>query len=678
MLQHRIFEGQEISQRHELEDYAFYQRWSLETLLFHTERLNSEGAFGAAACIYKNWIACNPNHPLLHVAYYNYSFSLAKSGDLFGAIAVARECQRLKPDFTSLYMNLGRLLEEVGQHGHAIVEWRNLINLLPQIQGSLVREKIAALEQSARVLEMHNIDNPAEETMRFSLDISIHQPSIVQHYIALRQRQCKWPSVQGWEGVSRERLISDISPLSLATISNDPLFQLARAALYYRQLVGPRLGSPIIEAPTPIVNRKSGPLRIGYVSSDFREHAVGFAMTDVLEAHNKNNVEVFAYYCGIENNDGIKQRCRSAVNHWIDINAFDDVAAAKQIRVDEIDILVDLNGFTKGARTKIFALRPAPIIVNWFGFPGTMGSPDHHYIIADPHIIPQENELYYSEKIVRLSCYQPNDRKRVVASTTNRAQEGLPEGAFVYCCLNGPQKFTPSVFAVWMRILNATPNSVLWLFGGEEDTNDRLRAMARELGVAPERLIIAEKKPNPIHVARYALADLFLDTFPYGSHTTASDALWMGLPVLTLAGRTFASRVCVSLLHAAGLGDLACSSIEQYAVMAVALANNRDVLAVLKQRLVKERDACRLFDTPKLVSELEAAYQTMHEDYAYGRLPRPKLINMDIYHEIGIALSGSECDENAYLAIYTDQLSQRDNISPLPSDGRFWSIDPAR
>jgi predicted O-linked N-acetylglucosamine transferase (SPINDLY family) len=228
------------------------------------------------------------------------------------------------------------------------------------------------------------------------------------------------------------------------------------------------------------------------------------------------------------------------------------------------------------------------------------------------------------------------------------------------------------MFAAWMAILSATPESVLWLFGGAGDTNERLRAFAREAGVAPGRLIFAEKRANPEHVARYALADLFLDTFPYGSHTTAADALWMGLPVLTFPGRTFASRVCSSLVHAAGIGELVCESREQYVAMAVALGQNRAALALVKQRLEGGRNTCRLFDTPRLVAELEDAFRCMHEDFNRGQLPTPNLANIGFYHEIGVALSAGELGNSDYLRVYAHELARRDTVSPLSPDGRVW------
>ena len=256
MLQQAHFDGQALISPAELESYGFYRSWSAGDLLTHAERLNAEGASNVAATLYKNWIACNPQHPFLHAAHFNYSFSLAKAGDRLGAVAAARECQRLKPDFMPIYVNLGRLLEDEGQLGEAIEQWRAMVEHLPQIRGETIRNKLTALEQMARVLEAHNIDGPAEEAMKLSLDISIHQPPVIQHYIALRQRQCKWPAVQGWDGVKTEALMAGVSPLSIANLSNDPLFQLARAATYYAELIGPRPSPIEIPPPLPAAERK--------------------------------------------------------------------------------------------------------------------------------------------------------------------------------------------------------------------------------------------------------------------------------------------------------------------------------------------------------------------------------------------------------------------------------------
>jgi predicted O-linked N-acetylglucosamine transferase (SPINDLY family) len=504
----------------------------------------------------------------------------------------------------------------------------------------------------------------------------VAQPAVIQHWIAMRQRQCKWPVVVGWDHVRTEALMAGISPLSLANLSDDPLFQLSRACAYNRELIGPlhRLGAGSIGAPTP--RQKSGRLRIGYVSSDFREHAVGFAMTDVLEQHDKSAFEIHAYYCGIGRVDPTRTRIRDSVDSWFEINGLTDEQAAARIRDDEIDILVDLNGYTKDARTRVFAHRPAPIAVNWFGFPGTMGSPYHHYIIADEHVIPPGSDCYYSEKVLRLPCYQANDRKRQVSLVRpTRADEGLPEDAIVYCCLNGMQKVTAAVFTSWMSILTQVPEAVLWLLGGTEETNARLGIIARQSGISPERLIFAARKPNPEHLARYVLADLFLDTIPYGAHTTAADSIWMGVPVLTAPGKSFASRVCTSVVIAAGIGEMVCEDMDQYVARAVELGRRPDLLSAIKQKLVSGRQTCLLFDTPRLVNGLEDLYRLMWEEFQTGRRPVPDLSNLDLYNELGIELSVSDtqfASDKQYRALYEEKIAGRNAISPIGADSRLW------
>ena len=399
-------------------------------------------------------------------------------------------------------------------------------------------------------------------------------------------------------------------------------------------------------------------------------------MTDVMELHDRTKVEVFAYYCGIATTDVTQQRTIRAVEHWKDLTGLDDAAAAQAIRGDGIDILVDLNGYTKDARTKVFAMRPAPVAVNWFGFPGSMGSPYHHYLIADAHVIPPDHELYYSEAVLRLPCYQPNDRKRQVAPITPlRSEAGLPDEAFVFCCLNGMQKLTSTCFQDWMAILHGVPASVLWLLSGTPETNERLRAAAEQQGIAGSRLVFADKRRNPDHLARMALADLFLDTFPYGAHTTASDALWMGLPVLTLEGRSFASRVCGSLVTAAGAPEMICHTREDYVARAIDLASTPHHLTSIRGRIRANRDTCILFDMPNLVRSLEALYQQMHEARLAGTLPRPDLFNLDLYHEIASAEdfeSVGSLDTPIYLARYRQKLAELDTVFPIRPDSRLW------
>jgi predicted O-linked N-acetylglucosamine transferase (SPINDLY family) len=642
-----------------------------------TATLKALGQFKLIGDLYKTWIAFNSDNELIYVVYFNYGTALNEAGDRPGAINAFREGIRIKPDFYPPYINLGRALEDAGLSGEAIAQWLALVNDTPMISGTAVMHKVVALNQIGRVLESNFNDDAAEDALKQSLEINIEQDEIIQHWLALRQRGCKWPVIAPWEGVKRERLIAAISPLSLANLTDDPIFLLARAYRYNRQSIGVSpLPGPVISAKE-VARRRHERLRIGYLSSDLREHAVGFGMTDVVEIHDRIQFEIYAYYCGIARVDATQTRTKAAVDHWIDINGLSDEQAAQKIAEDEIDILIDLNGYTKSARTRIVSMRPAPIIVNWFGYPGSMGSPYHHYIVADPQIIPPEHEHYYSEKVVRLPCYQPNDRRRIVSDRApTRQKAGLPDDAFVYCCLNGMQKLTEITFKRWVAILNGVSGSVLWLLAGTKSTNERVQRLAAEHGIDPTRIVFAEKMANPDHLARYPLADLFLDNFPYGAHTTAADSLWMGVPVLTMPGRSFATRVCASVVQAAGLDELVCKSPEDYIARAVELGSNRTKMAAIKKKLIEGRDSCLLFDTPKLVVHLEDLYRQMWAEYAAGALPSPDLSNLDIYHDVALTFDIEKTEllsDAAYLALYREKLEHWHNTYPITPDKRLWS-----
>jgi predicted O-linked N-acetylglucosamine transferase (SPINDLY family) len=652
---------------------ATLRQMSIVDLFNATAQLQGGGQRPLANELYKTWIAHNSENPLIHAVYFNYGVGLSDVRDLAGAINAFREAIRLKPDFLPPYINLGRALEDSGQGGRGVQQWLAMCQRLPDINGETVGHKLTAFHQAARVLEAGNLDAPAEDALRQSLDIDCNQPEAVQHYVSLRQRQCKWPVIAPWERVSRKALLKSISSLSLANLADDPMFQLARAYQYARYHIG--TPKPMQHLPAPKAEKRK--IRIGYVSSDLREHAVGFAMTDVIEQHDRENFEIYAYYCGINRTDATQQRTMKAVDHWFDINGIDDDTAAAKIKADGIDILIDLNGYTKDARTKVFARRPAPINVNWFGFPGTMGTPYHHYIIADETIIPKGDEKYFSEKVMRLPCYQPNDRKRTVSQRKpTRAEAGLPENAFVYCSLNGSQKITPRTFERWMAVLARVPNSVLWLLSAGNGVDDLLKKAAQETGVDPARLVFAGKMPNPDHLARYQLADLFLDNLPYGAHTTGADSLWMNVPILTLPGRSFAARVCASLVRAAGVPELECSSAQEYIDRAVEYAMNSEKLKAVKAKIAANRDTCTLFDTPKLARNLEELYRDMWAEYQRGELPKPDLRNLDIYHDIAVELEVENMDalsDEQYEALYYEKLAERHASYPIDRDVRMWS-----
>ncbi len=653
----------------------------LGDLIQAAEGLKALGLPQQAADLYNMWIAYNDEDKFVHFACFNYAVALRELGDLPGSINALRACLHIDPSFGAAHVNLGRAFEDAGLIPDAVQKWRNYLEATAAITPERAQHRLMALQHLGRVYENSELLQESEAILRQAIELRPERTEAGQHWLALRQRQCKWPVLTPSDQVSQAQLIEAMSPMALAVFADDPMFQLAKAYRYGKSLVGKREEAPFQCEPRPKSGGR-GRLRIGYLSSDLRAHAVGFALSEVLELHDKSRVETFGYYCGEPKSDcPVQIRIRAALDGWRDISAISDRAAAEAILRDEIDILVDVNGYTKHARTKIFSWRPAPVIVNWCGYPGTMGTPYHQYCITDARIAPPGSERYFSERVLRIPCNQPIDRKRAIDPSPTRAQAGLPEGAFVYACFNGMQKLTRAVFARWMRILAETPGSVLWLLTGTPDTNKRLQDAAAAASVAPERLLFAPKAGNSAHLARIALADLFLDTAPYGAHSTAADSLTVGLPILTVPGRSFASRFCASVVAAAGLDDLICANAEDYVQRAIAFGRNPQSLAAYRQRLTPQaREGSVLRDIPALVLGLEACFEQMQLEREQGLTPTPDLTNLDLYYEIGAALdleAVDQLDDAAYERVYRDRLELLNKHHPIPRDNRFWRAQDA-
>lgn len=661
---------------------ATEKRLPVIELLSLVHQLEVAGQTALVRALYLAWLENNKEDPLLYAMYFNFGVVLSNVNDLAGAQKALEESIRLNPDFIPPYINLGHQLERAGRTGDGVQQWYAVVNKLGAVNGENIGFRTEALKQIGRVLERAYIDSNAEEALRLSLDINQNQSDVVQHYISLRMRNLKWPVIEPWGKMTKKALLEGISSLSLAAYTDDPLLQLANAYLFAKRTIG----RPKVSFADNHEARKAEPmprkLRIGYLSSDLREHAIGFLMSEIFELHDRSKVEPIAYYCGHEVDDRVYKRFRASAENWVNITPMSDTQAAERIVADKVDILVDINGYTMMARTAVLSMRPAPIIVNWLGFPGTLGTPYHHYIIGDDFITPPGTEHYYSEKVVRLPCYQPNDRKREVAQhVPTRAEAALPDNAVVFCCFNGIHKITKFVWMRWMEILKRVPNSVLWLLDSSEPINARLKALAGEHGVVPERIVFAVKLRNQEHLSRYPLADIFLDTSPYGAHTTCSDALWMGVPVLTLPGRGFAARVCGSLVTSAGVPELICKTPDDYVARAVELANDPAQRAALRRKLLANRDSSVLFNTPLLVSSLEGLYAGMWHDFTQGKLPRPDFSNLEAYSDAGIDIDDNNVELLAvpnYEELYRQRLADMDSFSYLPPDKRLWRGTGAR
>lgn len=410
---------------------------------------------------------------------------------------------------------------------------------------------------------------------------------------------------------------SAIRPFECQAVAGTPADLQACAHTFARDLFP--FAQPYAPGPAPARDK----LRIGYVSGEFHQQATALLTAGLYEAHNRDRFEIVAFDNGIDDGSPMRARLKAAFDTFIPIADLDDREAVERVRAEGIDILVDLNGWFGRHRTILFTERCAPIQVNYLGFPGTMGLACMDYLIADKIVIPPGEDVFYDEKIAWLpGSYQINDDKRAIAPATNRAAHGLPDDAFVFCNFNQSYKIHPDSFAAWMTILAAVPGSVLWLLAGPDGFADNLRRAAQEAGIDPARLIFAPLAPHDEHLARLALADLFVDTFSYNGHTTASDALWAGTPVVTCLGATFPARVAASLLTAVGLPELVAPNLADYTQLAITLAADSPRLGALRRRLADGRATCALFDTKATTRHIEAAYRAMWDAHVAGLSPK--------------------------------------------------------
>ena len=409
------------------------------------------------------------------------------------------------------------------------------------------------------------------------------------------------------------------SPFAHLSLSTDRADQLHVARISSRWLA-----ANVQPLPAHVGDWRPGSrrLKVGYVSSDFHAHATSILMAEMLEQHDRNRFEVTLYSHGPDDGSTMRERIESACEHFIDARSETDMELAKRIRADGIDLLIDLKGHTREGKMQIFAYRAAPLQASFLGFPGSTGADYMDYVIGDPVVTPLSHAGEYSEKIAQMPiCYQPNDRQRPLPTAPTRASEGLPEDALVLCGFNQPYKISPEVFDSWCRLLHALPGAVLWLMEWSSQALPNLRRQAELRGIDPARLVGAPHRSNAKHLARQRLADLFIDTWPYNAHTTASDALWAGVPVVTFVGETFASRVCASLLNAVGMPELVCADQQAYEAKVIELATDAPARIALRERLGSARTTSPLFDSLRFTRDIEALFLRMAQRHSQGLAP---------------------------------------------------------
>jgi protein O-GlcNAc transferase len=604
--------------------------------------LKDRGLLDQAQAAFEAAIRLQPDYA---EAFYNRATVLQQQAKLEEALAAYGQAIELRQDYADAINNAGIVLVELGRAIDAIDLYRRHLERMPAhadacnnmgtalLAEARAGEALMAFEQALA----HKSDFPeasynlasarrelgdlagAIAAYRNALRLRPDYADAFSQLLYHRAQACEWDDFEA----DQERLVGmvrrgvRVPPFYLFSTPASASDQLLCA----KQWIGPIRPPPeaVFDHKPFAENRR---IRLGYLSGDFHQHATARLMAELFERHDRDRFEVSAYSYGPDDNSPMRARLVSAFDRFVDIRAMSHREAARSIHADKIDILIDLKGYTHHARPAISAYRPAPVQVSYLGYPATMGADFIDYILVDPFVVPASQQPFFSERLVHLpGSYQVNDRRREMAAPPSRQDCGLPAEGLVFCSFNNSYKITPVFFDVWMRLLRSVPGSVLWLLEPNDLVKANLRSEAGKRGVDPGRLIFAPLVASAEHLGRHRHADLFLDTLPCNAHTTASDALWAGLPVLTCSGDTFAGRVAGSLLAAAGMLELVTASLEQYEQTALALARSPQRLAELRQQLEQDRNASALFDLPKLTGNIEAAYARMWQTWLSGQRP---------------------------------------------------------
>ena len=525
---------------------------------------------------YRKALAINPDYADAH---YNTGNAFKDQGKLEEAREAYKKVLAINPDYAEAHNNIGIAIKDQGKLEEAIEAYKKALSSKPDYA-------------MARAQKLH-----------------------------VQAHMCDWLAID--EDLASLKILGiagkSVSPFSVLSLEDVPERHRLRSELYARENLSQKpLPSPAMPSKRP------DKLRIGYFSADYGEHPVAYLIAKVLEQHNRDEFEVFGYSLRGNQQVELRQRLINSFDRFVDVQKLSNKDVARKARQDGIDIAIDLNGYTQNARTKIFAYRAAPIQINYLGFPGTTGTDFMDYIVADRHIIPPENQKYFNEKILYLpNTYMPTDNGRELSERhMTRRDMGLPEDAFVFCCFNNNYKITSSEFDIWMRLLNKVEGSVLWLRQSNQWSELNIKKEAQRRKVDPERVMFAGSVPMAEHLARQRFADLFIDTFSFNAHTTAAEALWTGLPVVTKTGQGFAARVAGSLINSVGLPELITKNEHDYEMLILELATNQSKLSKIRKKLAANLLEQPLFDTEQYTKHLEDGYQQAYQNYFEGNPPK--------------------------------------------------------
>jgi len=612
--------------------------WDLKGTLLH-QLLNYDEALRS----YDSAIQIDQTKP----SYWNNKGNtLRQLGSFNDALTHFNHAITLKEDYVEAYLNKGNLLHHMNLFDEAIATLNQVIAIKPDyvdafVMRAVVKNDMRKYEDA--IIDYHhaleiknnysevllNLGNTYCQLNRFLEAKEVYEQAFNQNpeldYLAgtlffVKIKMCDWSNYENRKNQLANKIREGKKctlPFPLVAIFNEEQLITQAGKIYCNER------HPFVKNNLSFQSNKSGKIRIGYYSADFHNHATSYLMANLFELHNRDTFEVIAFSFGPDFNDQSRSRLKEAFDEFIDIRHLSDQKVAQLSREMCIDIAVDLKGHTQDARTSIFANRAAPIQINYLGYPASMGVDYIDYILVDKMLIDKNNVDSFTEKIIYLpNSYQVNDENRKVSKRVfSKSECGLPETGFVFCCFNNNYKITPEMFDVWMKILIAVEGSVLWLFEDNPWAKDNLIQEAMKRGVPSNRLVFAKKMEISEHLARHQLADLFLDTVPCNAHTTASDALWMGLPVLTMQGNTFAGRVASSLINTIGLPELITQSLTEYENLAIEIAKDEETLTALKKKLEYNRIKSPLFDTKRYTKNLESAYLMIYEKYSNGTPP---------------------------------------------------------
>ncbi|MDR1710089.1 MAG: glycosyltransferase, partial [Candidatus Accumulibacter sp.] len=527
--------------------------------------------------------------------------ALAAAGDIGAAANETEAALEFSPDSAALLVKLADLRARLGCADEARAIYERAIAASPGDAAAHFNLAMLHLEENRRFDALSALERAAECAPGDGL--------IAAHLLFQKMHLCRWDGLDEIAGRVRAAVENDTADappfIVLSMPGTTPALQ-RRAAENHSARLAAGAAAPLARPPSPgaAAGRR---LRVGYLSSDFKNHATAYLMIDMLEAHDRSRFEIFALSHGVDDGSPMRARVEAGVEHFIDLAGRPEAEAVARIAALELDALVDLKGYTEGNRAEWLRHRLAPVQINWLGYPGTLGAPWIDFMIADDVIAPAGHEWMFSERVLRLpGGYQPNRRERECGPAPTRAAEGLPENTLVLSSFNQTYKISPEMFALWLDALREAPGAVLWLWASNPWAEEELRRVAQRAGIDPARLVFAEGRPQAEHLARLPLADLALDTFPYNGHTTTADALWAGVPAVTLEGEAFASRVAASLLTTAGLPELIAGTPQAYLEIVTRFCRDPALRRRLRQKTETLRETSPLFDAPAFARRFEA------------------------------------------------------------------------